>query len=463
MTNVVINEVLAHSDFPLEDAIELYNPTASPVSIGGWWLSDSARVPLKFQVPPNTSIPARGYVVFYEYQFNNSDVASIPFALSSSRGDQVNLCAAVAASLNGLRAVADFGASESGVSMGRFETSQGIEFVALSRRTFGHDNPSNLQDFRGGGGLSNAYPKVGPIVMTEMMYHPANNSPIEEYIELYNTSASTVLLYDYAFPSNAWHLRDAVDFDFPANTQIPPGGYLIVVSFDPSNNPAALSQFQSRYGTNITLVGPFSGRLDNSGDSVELYKPDAPDASGGSPPYVLVEKVAYSNFPPWPFDAGGTGDALHRLSLVAYGNDPTNWVDALSALGPPALADTDGDGMPNSWEQLYNFGPNNPNDASADADGDGVSNLNEYIAGTHPRSASSYLRLDTVDGTPTLSVLEFNAVAGKTYSILYRDSLSTGVWLRLIDIPPQETTHNMTVYDASVEPSAPRFYRLRTP
>ena len=463
LTNVVISEVLAHSDFPFEDAIELHNPTASSVNISGWWLSDSARIPRKFQVPPNTTISPGGHVVFYESQFNNSDVASIPFALSSSRGDQVHLCETFAASLNGLRAIADFGPSENGVSMGRFETSQGVEFVALSRRTFGNDNPSTLQQFRGGGGLSNAYPKVGPIVMSEIMYHPANNSPVEEYIELHNTSASAVRLYDHAFPSNVWRFRDAVDFDFPAGTIVPPGGYLIVVSFDPSNNPAALSQFQSRYGTNATLVGPYLGRLDNNGDSVELYKPDAPEAPGGSSPYILVEKVAYSNFPPWPFEADGTGDALHRIGLGAYGNDPTNWIDALPALGAPALADSDGDGMPNSWEMLYSFNQNNAGDAAADADLDGISNLGEYIAGTHPRSANSRLRLDRIDGAATLAVLEFNAVAGKTYSIVYSDALSTGTWLRLIDIPPQQTTRNLTIYDSSVEPATPRFYRLRTP
>ena len=38
LTNAVINEVLTHTDPPLEDAIELYNPTGSTVDIGGWFL-----------------------------------------------------------------------------------------------------------------------------------------------------------------------------------------------------------------------------------------------------------------------------------------------------------------------------------------------------------------------------------------------------------------------------------------
>lgn len=37
---LVINEVLAHSDPPYEDAVELYNPTGNSIDIGGWYLSD---------------------------------------------------------------------------------------------------------------------------------------------------------------------------------------------------------------------------------------------------------------------------------------------------------------------------------------------------------------------------------------------------------------------------------------
>ena len=32
ITDVIINEVLTHTDPPLEDAIELYNPTATPLT-----------------------------------------------------------------------------------------------------------------------------------------------------------------------------------------------------------------------------------------------------------------------------------------------------------------------------------------------------------------------------------------------------------------------------------------------
>src|SRR5262249_53586142 len=43
-------------------------------------------------------------------------------------------------------------------------------------------------------------------------------------------------------------------------------------------------------------------------------------------------------------------------------------------------ADTDGDGIPNGWEQAHGLDPLNPFDADEDNDGDGMSNLQEYLA-----------------------------------------------------------------------------------
>jgi hypothetical protein len=70
-------------------------------------------------------------------------------------------------------------------------------------------------------------------------------------------------------------------------------------------------------------------------------------------------------------------------------------VDLLVAAKP---ADSDGDGLPDYWEDFYFSGFASPDDDSADHDG--VSNLREYLAGTDP--------------TDTLSVLEFVNVARAT-------------------------------------------------
>jgi hypothetical protein len=233
LTNVVINEVLTHSDLPLEDAIELHNPTASPVNVSGWWLSDSRNSPRRYQVPPNTVIPAGGFWVFYENQFNSSDMAAIPFALSSANGDQVYLSAASGNGvMNGLRTSVEFGAAENGVSFGRYRTSVEVDFPAMSARTFGVDSPTSVEQFRMGTGLNNVYPKVGPIIISEIMYHPpdivsqgiTNDNVIEEFVELRNIGGSTVPLYDPLRPGNGWRLRDAVDFDSMRHIRFQPTG-----------------------------------------------------------------------------------------------------------------------------------------------------------------------------------------------------------------------------------------------
>lgn len=56
------------------------------------------------------------------------------------------------------------------------------------------------------------------------------------------------------------------------------------------------------------------------------------------------------------------------------------WADMNTAIGSD-LADTDGDGMHNSWETANGLNPN-ANDAAADSDSDGYTNLVEYLNGS---------------------------------------------------------------------------------
>jgi hypothetical protein len=336
---VVVNEVLARSEPPITDAVELHNPTADPAAIGGWFLSDDFRDARKYRIPNGTVIPAFGYIVFNESHFNAPGGTGTRFAFSA-RGEEVYLFSGDPASTNltGYVQGFEFGASDSGVSFGRHITSTGREhFVAQRELTLGS---------------TNAGPRVGPIVISEIMYHPPfmGGSNAEEaraeYIELHNITDAAVPLFDPAAPTNTWRIEDAVTFAFPTGAEIPAGGFVLVVRFDPAN-AADLAAFRARHGVDegVTIYGPWSGRLDNSGEPIELYKPDSPPPATGSLPYILVDRVNYSSRAPWPLAANGLGPSLQRIDVNAYGDDPINWTAAAPTLGgafgggnPPGIA-----------------------------------------------------------------------------------------------------------------------------
>jgi len=43
--------------------------------------------------------------------------------------------------------------------------------------------------------------------------------------------------------------------------------------------------------------------------------------------------VNYDNQAPWPTSPNGEGDALHRTSVNAFGNDPASWTAAAPSPG----------------------------------------------------------------------------------------------------------------------------------
>lgn len=84
--------------------------------------------------------------------------------------------------------------------------------------------------------------------------------------------------------------------------------------------------------------------------------------------------------------------------------------------------DSDGDGLPDAWEQeLINAlgGGLTQEDVlpGDDADGDGLSNLDEYRAGTYAFDPEDGFMLSLVANAPGVASLEFLAIQGRNYTI----------------------------------------------
>ena len=472
--NVVINEVLTHTDPPFEDAIELQNLSDNPVDIGNWWISNSESSLKKYRIPANTTLTARGVMAFYEGQFNPAPGAEHSFALNSAHGDKVILSEADGfGKLTGYRAIIEFGAAQNGVSLGRVKTSIGDQFVTLVSPTFGVDNPSSVSAFRKGAGAANATAKVGPVVIHEIMYHPAPlplgaGTPDDEFIELHNITNTTVPLHDPLHPENTWLIDGGTTFEFPRGFQLPPGGYVVLIEFNPVKNPEKTASLAKRLGIpdGVPILGPLRGQLANGGDTVALYKPDPPQGlqhdDAGFVPYILVDQVTFSDTAPWPSAADGLGATLQRATANKFANDPVNWKAAAPNPGranrSAEMADTDADGMPDEWETAFGLDPNNSNDADGDADGDGLTNVSEYLAGTDPGDAASALRLTAVNLANSKMSLVFEASQGRLIEIQSTPALGQAAWKSVLEVDvksdgPQQVEVDLPVGEA-------QFFRL---
>ncbi|MBN2473680.1 MAG: lamin tail domain-containing protein [Pirellulales bacterium] len=331
--DVVVNEVLTHTDWPSVDTIELHNTTAAAIDIGGWYLSDSwgwgednGRDDYrKFRIPDGTSVPAYGYVVFDEDDFNPTPLNPGPgdFALDGAHGDDVWLMEADAAgNLTRFADHVEFGPAANGETFGRWPDAAGVLYP-MSQPTF---DPPNR---------ANSGPRVGPVVISEVMYNPGEFEGADdlEYVEICNPTPATIDL-------TGWRLRKGVDFEFPAGTELQPGKALVVVPFA-LTDPLKLSAFLDHYGIDETVqvVGGYRDVLDNGGESVQLQDPDlSPADEPDFIPRLLEDEVKYDDDSPWPPQPDGNGLSLHRTAADAWGHDQAAWTAAPPSPGLASLA-----------------------------------------------------------------------------------------------------------------------------
>jgi hypothetical protein len=144
-------------------------------------------------------------------------------------------------------------------------------------------------------------PVQARVVINEIMYHAPDDLNDLEYIELHNSGAQ-------AADIGGWALDKGVKVKFPAGTQIPAKGFIVV-----ARNANRLREF---YGIQPNAV--FTQKLKNNGERIELI-----DASG-----TVVDAVHYHDHAPWPKGADGHSGSLERIDPEASGDNPANWISS---------------------------------------------------------------------------------------------------------------------------------------
>ena len=401
---IVVNEVLTHTAPPQVDAIELYNPNPQPVDVSRWYLTDDPDVPAKFSLPNGRVIPPHGFLVIDETEFNPAGSAT-GFALNALGDDAFLFSANAAGKLTGHMDGLHFGASAPAATFGRYTNSVGeIHAVATAWPTLGAPNSG---------------PQIGPVVINEVHYLPADGD--DEFIELKNLTDQTVSLASPTTTTNTWRLK-GVGFDFPraAASQIPPCGLLLVVGIDP-----AIYRTRHAVPAGVTILGPYSGRLDNNGEGLALQRPEAPilDTNGvATVPYVTVDAVHYNDQPPWPTSAAGFGPSLERILPNAYADDPANW-HASSGHGSPGLENPPSQPPIPPWIDSVTF----------------------------------------ASGAAPAVVIRFTPVAQQGYVLQFRDAFDASGWQTLQNIAPPATSCPIEVRDPLTAGRGERYYRLVAP
>lgn len=118
-----------------------------------------------------------------------------------------------------------------------------------------------------------------------------------------------------------------------------------------------------------------------------------------------------------------------------------------------------GDGLGDDWQLRY-FGEDNPLAAATlDPDGDGQNNDFEFVAGLDPTDPSSLFTVQIAgdsEGSP--QVIFDPVVAGRTYTVKYKDTLDASAWGTLLNKTTTNVGPERTITDNSAASAPARFY-----
>lgn len=278
---VQINEILAHTEAPARDFIELFNHGAEPVDLSGAFISDRPDEN-RFCIPAGTVLAGGAVMAF--------DEEAMGFALDGggeraffTNPDNTRTLDAV-----------HFGATAVGVSLGRFPD--------------GDIGLHELADPSPGG--SNSPLLIRDIVINEIMFNPLSEAGEDEYVELFNRGEAAVDL-------SGWRFITGIEMEIPVGTLLAPGGFLVVAR----DAEHLISRYPGLHSGNT--VGNYAGNLANAGERITLARP-VPEGEGGNG-WISVDSVAYGEGGTWGNWADGDGSSLELIDPRSDNREAYNW------------------------------------------------------------------------------------------------------------------------------------------
>ena len=159
----------------------------------------------------------------------------------------------------------------------------------------------------------------------------------------------------------------------------------------------------------------------------------------------------------------GNPDDLHELRATHQRGDITLSDTRDVKAAPGAIVDSDGDGLPDYWENANHLDPNNPDGdegAGSDKDGDGVSAILEFLADFNPADANDgRLLTPIVSPFGATKRLQFPVIPNRRYQV--ETTTTLGSWANA-GASFTVTTANPTFLWTDPSGAVPnRFYRVR--